>query len=441
MGQNPYTNPKVKPLILPDYDEFGVEVKPNARGKTQSSDTYHTGKFIAKVIERNEANRNFRMFGPDETDSNRLSAVYEATKKQFMGEQSDDDEAMLAQDGRVMEMLSEHQCEGLLEGYLLAGGHGLINSYEAFIHIISSMFNQHAKWLEVCRNIEWRNKLSSLNILLASHVWRQDHNGFTHQDPGFLQHAATKKPEVVRIYLPPDTNCLLSCMHHCLETKHYVNVMVGGKHAAPQWLSVEEARVHCASGISIWEWASNDKGSQPDLIMACAGDVPTLEALAATQILREHMPKLRVRFVNVVDLMRLCEPEQHPHGMSQSKFCSIFGKTSIPVLFNFHAYPQLIEKLVFDRDKNGNFKVKGYREEGTITTPFDMCVLNGIDRFTLVKDVCDMVENQCANADEETKWTAPYLRQDMSGKLMKHRTYINEHGIDMDEVLNWEWKN
>lgn len=441
MGQNPFTNPKIKPLILPEYSQFGVDVKPTQRGQIQSSDMYQTGKFLAEVIRLNESSRSFRMFGPDETASNRLQAVYEVTKKQWMGEQRDGDDAFLAQDGRLMEVLSEHLCEGMLEGYILSGGHGLLNSYEAFIHIISSMFNQHAKWLEVCNKIAWRNELSSLNIILSSHVWRQDHNGFTHQDPGFLQHVATKKPEIVRIYLPPDTNCLLATMHHCLATRHKVNVVVAGKHPAPQWLSVEEAAHHCQAGIGIWEWASNDKGCEPDVVLACAGDVPTLEALAAAQILRTRLPKLRVRFVNVVDVMRLSQPEEHPHGLSHTKFDAIFAKEDIPVLFNFHAYPLLIDKLVFDRKNDGNFKVNGYKEEGTITTPFDMAVLNGIDRYNVVKDVCDIVMNKCRNVDEETRWTSDYVRQDMSRILMKHRAYICEHGVDIPEVLEWEWKN
>jgi xylulose-5-phosphate/fructose-6-phosphate phosphoketolase len=348
-----------------------------------------------------------------------------------------EDDGLLAQEGRVMEMLSEHQCEGWLEGYLLTGGHGFFSSYEAFIHIISSMFNQHAKWLKTTREIGWRNPISSLNILLASHVWRQDHNGFTHQDPGFLQHVATKKPEIIRIYLPPDANCLLSCVHHCLHSRHYVNVMVAGKHPGPQWLTVDEARAHCTAGVSIWEWASNDKGYEPDIVMACAGDVPTLEALAATAILRKQLPNLKVRFVNCVDLMRLSPKDDHPHGLSNKAFDSIFTKDK-PVLFNFHAYPELVEKLVYDRT-NHNFKVKGYCEEGTITTAFDMGVLNGIDRFHLVMDVCDLIENKCDNVDDTTRWTASYVRQEMQEALVRHKKYIYEFGVDMDEVAEWKW--
>jgi xylulose-5-phosphate/fructose-6-phosphate phosphoketolase len=436
MGMNPYTNPQVKPLVLPDFENYGLIVEPSKRGQLKASDTYTTGVFLRDVIIKNKLNKNFRLFGPDETASNKLHAVFEATNKQWMGELYDSDENM-AQEGRVMEMLSEHQCEGWLEGYLLTGGHGLINSYEAFIHIISSMFNQHAKWLKMTREIEWRHKLASLNILLASHVWRQDHNGFTHQDPGFLQHVSTKKPEIVRIYLPPDANCLLSCMHHCLQSRHYVNVMVAGKHPAPQWLTIDEAREHCSAGIGIWEWASNDRGHEPDFIMACAGDVPTLEALAATWYLRKALPDLKIRFVNVVDIMRLCTPEDHPHGLSNAAYGSIFTKEK-PVLFNFHAYPQMVEKLIFDR-KNRNFLVRGYVEEGTISTAFDMCVMNRVDRFHLVQDACDIVENQCQNVNEKTRWSAAYLRQDMKQKLVAHKKYIEDNGVDMDEVEDWEW--
>ena len=436
IGMNPYTNPQVKPLVLPDFADYGLMVDVNARGKIKDSDTYQTGRFLRDVIKKNEATKNFRIFGPDETASNRLHAVFEVTNKQWMGEYASQDDT-LAQEGRVMEMLSEHKCEGWLEGYLLTGGHGLLNSYEAFIHIISSMFNQHAKWLKMCNEIGWRNKLASLNILLASHVWRQDHNGFTHQDPGFLQHVATKKPEIVRIYLPPDANCLLSVMHHCLKSRHYVNVITAGKHPAPQWLTIEEARTHCTDGIGIWEWASNDKGHEPDLIMACAGDVPTLEALAAVSILRDKLPKLRVRFVNVVDLMRLTSPEQHPHGLSDVTFNSIFTKNK-PVIFNFHAYPDLVHKLIFGR-KNRNFHVRGYKEEGTISTAFDMCVMNGVDRLHLVQDACDLIENDCDNVDESTKWSASYLRQEMKQMLVKHEHYIHEFGVDMPEISDWEW--
>jgi xylulose-5-phosphate/fructose-6-phosphate phosphoketolase len=437
MGNNQYTNPIFKPLILPDFEDYGVDVDPNDRSAVMASDTYQTGVFLRDVIVANAPHRNFRIFAPDELASNRVHAVLEVTKKQWMGEYCETDDDTLAQDGRVMEMLSEHQCEGWLEGYLLTGGHGLFTSYEAFIHIISSMFNQHAKWLKVTRGITWRNPIASLNILLASHVWRQDHNGFTHQDPGFLQHVAAKKPEIVRIYLPPDANCLLSCMHHCLHSRHYVNVLVAGKHSSPQWLTVDEARAHCTAGVSIWEWASNDKGCEPDIVMACAGDVPTLEALAATSMLHKRLPDLKIRFVNCVDLMRLSPPEDHPHGLSHTAFDALFTKDK-PVLFNFHAYPQLLEKLVYDRT-NHNFKVKGYCEEGTLTTPFDVCVLNGIDRFRLVMDVCDIIENNCCTVDQKTLWTASYVRQEMHEMLVKHRKFIRDFGVDIDEVSEWKW--
>ncbi len=437
MGNNPYTNPVIKPLILPDFEEYGVKVDPKVRGGIMASDCYQAGLFLRDVITANAPHRNFRIFGPDETASNKLHAVFEVTKKQWMADVIKEDDGLLAQEGRVMEMLSEHQCEGWLEGYLLTGGHGFLSSYEAFIHIISSMFNQHAKWLKTTREIGWRNPISSLNILLASHVWRQDHNGFTHQDPGFLQHVATKKPEIIRIYLPPDANCLLSCVHHCLHSRHYVNVLVAGKHPGPQWLTVDEARAHCTAGVSIWQWASNDKGCEPDIVLACAGDVPTLEALAATSILRTRLPNLKVRFVNCVDLMRLSPKDDHPHGLTHAAFDSIFTKEK-PVLFNFHAYPELVEKLVYDRT-NHNFKVKGYCEEGTITTAFDMGVLNGIDRFHLVMDVCDMIENECNNVDETTRWTAAYVRQEMQQALVQHKKFIYEFGIDMEEIAEWKW--
>jgi len=434
MGSNYYTNPMVKPLVLPDFAEYGI-ADPK-RGEVFASDTGHLGLFLRDIIKMNEKSRNFRIFGPDETASNRLQAVFEVTKKQWMAEITDLDDN-LAQDGRILEMLSEHQCEGWLEGYLLTGGHGLLSSYEAFIHIISSMFNQHAKWLKMCNEISWRNQLSSLNILLSSHCWRQDHNGFSHQDPGFIGHVATKRPEIVRIYLPPDANCLLSVMHHCLASKNYVNVTIAGKHDAPQWLTVEEARAHCTQGLGIWDWASNDKGYEPDIIMASAGDVPTLEALAATTILRKAMPNLKIRFVNVVDLMRLSPPEEHPHGLSHTNFDSLFTKSK-PVVFAFHAYPHMVEKLVYSR-ANRNFKIKGYKEEGTISTAFDMTVMNELDRFHLVKEACDFIENKCTSVDSETKWTAAYLRQDMDKLLVKHKEYICEYGVDMDEITQWKW--
>jgi xylulose-5-phosphate/fructose-6-phosphate phosphoketolase len=388
------------------------------------------GKFIRDVIKLNLDKRNFRLFGPDETLSNKLNAVFEVTNRQWEAETIDIDE-FLKKDGRVMEMLSEHQCEGWLEGYLLTGRHGLFNCYEAFIHIIDSMFNQHAKWLKVTAELPWRKKIPSLNILLASHVWRQDHNGFTHQDPGFIDHVVNKKASVVRVYLPPDANCLLSVMDHCLRSRHYVNVIVAGKHPSPQWLSMDEAIVHCTKGIGIWEWAGNDEGGEPDVVMACAGDVPTLETLAAVSILRKKIPDLKIRVVNVVDLMKLQPESEHPHGLSDKDFDALFTKNK-PVIFGFHAYPWLIHRLTYRRTNHHNIHVRGYKEEGTITTPFDMTVLNQLDRFDLVQDVIDRLP--------QLNDKAAYLKQEMKDKLIEHKIYIRQNGIDMPEIRNWEWK-
>jgi len=435
MGNNPYTNPHYKPLLLPDYADFGIEDP--ERGTVMSSDATHLGYFLKRVIELNAKSRNFRIFGPDETKSNRLGAVFDVTTKQFLGERREGDDRM-SSDGRVMEMLSEHQCEGWLEGYVLTGGHGLINSYEAFIHIITSMFNQHCKWMKMCQEISWRNNLPSLNILLSSHVWRQDHNGFTHQDPGFLGHVVSKKPTIIRIYLPPDANCLLSTFHHCLSTEHKINVVVCGKHEAPQWLSLQEAHTHCATGIGIWPWASNDKGREPDIIMASAGDVPTLEALAATSILRKKLPRLIIRFVNVVNLMKLCPRSAHPHGLSDNHFDSIFT-TKKPVIFAFHGVPHLVEKLVYKR-RGRNFYVKGYEEQGSISTAFDMTVMNKMDRFHLVIDVCNKIEHQLFDKlSNETKYAAVYLRQEMESMLLMHKKNIDTNGVDMEEISGWKW--
>ena len=347
------------------------------------------GGFLRDVTKLNEAQRNFRVFGPDETLSNRLNAVFEATNRQWEAETLKSDE-FLANKGRVMEVLSEHQCEGWLEGYLLTGRHGLFNCYEAFIHIVDSMFNQHAKWLKVTAGLPWRRKIASLNYLLASHVWRQDHNGFTHQDPGFIDHVMNKKAAIVRVYLPPDANCLLSVMDHCLRSRHYVNVVVAGKHPAPQWLDMDTAVDHCTTGIGIWPWASNDKGSEPDVVMACAGDVPTLETLAAVSILRKELPSLKIRVVNVVDLMKLQPNTEHPHGLSDKDFDSLFT-TDKPIIFAFHGYPWLIHRLTYRRNNHHGIHVRGYKEEGTITTAFDMTVLNDLDRFHLAQDVVDRV--------------------------------------------------
>jgi xylulose-5-phosphate/fructose-6-phosphate phosphoketolase len=431
MGANPHANggSLLKDLFLPDFRNYVVPV--TSPGTVHESDTMILGKFLRDVIRLNESQRNFRIFGPDETLSNKLNAVFEATNRQWEGDQLPTDE-FLASDGRVMEMLSEHQCEGWLEGYLLTGRHGLFNSYEAFIHIVDSMFNQHAKWLKVTREIPWRRKIASLNYLLASHVWRQDHNGFTHQDPGFIDLVVNKKAEVVRVYLPPDANCLLSVMDHCLRSRHYVNVVIAGKHPAPQWLDMPSAIMHCSRGIGIWTWASNDANCEPDVVMACAGDVPTLETLAAVSILRQSLPDLKIRVVNVVDLMRLQSSTEHPHGLDDMAFDLLFTENK-PVIFAFHGYPWLIHRLTYKRTNHRNIHVRGYKEEGTITTPFDMTVLNELDRYHLVQDVIDrlpQLRNQMA-----------YLKQEMQDKLIAHRQYINTYGQDMPEVRNWTWEN
>ena len=429
MGANPHANGGLllKDLMMPDFRTFAVKV--DEPGDALASDTLVLGDFLAEVIRLNMEERNFRVFGPDETLSNRLDAIFKATNRQWQADRLDTDE-FLAHDGRVMEVLSEHQCEGWLEGYLLTGRHGLFNSYEAFVHIVDSMFNQHAKWLKVTAGLPWRRKIASLNYLLSSHVWRQDHNGFTHQDPGFIDHVANKKAEIVRIYLPPDANCLLSTMDHCLRSRHYVNVIVAGKHPAPQWLDMEEAVLHCTKGIGIWTWASNDKGKEPDVVMACAGDVPTLEILAATSILRERIPELLIRVVNVVDLMKLQPSTEHPHGMSDYDFDLLFTKGK-PVIFAYHGYPLLIHRLTYKRTNHRNIHVRGYKEEGTITTPFDMTVLNDMDRYHLVMDVIarlPQLGEKCA-----------YLKQEMEDNLIRHKAYIDQEGIDMPEVLNWKW--
>jgi xylulose-5-phosphate/fructose-6-phosphate phosphoketolase len=430
MGANPHANGGLllEDLVMPDFCAYGLDLP--ARGDTGPGDTLVLGRFIRDVIQMNMKKRNFRLFGPDETLSNKLNAVFETTNRQWEGETMDTDE-FLKKEGRVMEMLSEHQCEGWLEGYLLTGRHGLFNCYEAFIHIIDSMFNQHAKWLKVTAGLPWRRKLASLNILLASHVWRQDHNGFTHQDPGFIDHVVNKKASVVRVYLPPDANCLLSVMDHCLKSRHYVNVVVAGKHPSPQWLTMNEAVVHCTKGIGIWEWASNDAGQEPDVVMACAGDVPTLETLAAITILRKKLPELKIRLVNVVDLMKLQPETEHPHGLSDKDFDALFTKDK-PVIFAFHAYPWLIHKLTYRRTNHNNIHVRGYKEEGTITTPFDMTVMNDMDRFNLVQDVIDRLP--------QLNDKAAYLKQEMKDKLIEHKIYIRKNGMDMPEVRDWKWK-
>lgn len=427
MGANLHTNGGLllRELILPDFRQYTANV--SNHGVTGEGDVHVTGRFLRDIIALNS--ENFRLFGPDETVSNKLEAVFEVTDRQWNTEIRLNDEYLAAK-GRVMEMLSEHQCEGWLEGYLLTGRHGVFNCYEAFIHIVDSMFNQHAKWLKMTSEIPWRRKISSLNILLTSTVWRQDHNGFTHQDPGFIDHVINKKSEIVRVYLPPDSNCLLSVMDHCLRSKHYVNVMVAGKHPSPQWLSVDEAVDHCTRGLGIWDWASNDQDGEPDVVMACCGDVPTLETLAAVSILREHFSDLKIRVINVVDLMKLERQSSHPHGLSDHDFDALFT-TNKPVIFAFHGYPWLIHRLTYNRANNNNIHVRGYIEEGTITTSFDMTVLNEMDRFHLAMDVIDRLANIGSKG--------LYLKQKLMDKLVEHKEYICTYGLDMPEIRNWRW--
>jgi xylulose-5-phosphate/fructose-6-phosphate phosphoketolase len=429
MGANPHANGGIllRDLSMPNFRDYAVAV--SAPGMAGIGDARVLGHFLRDVLTLNLEQHNFRIFGPDETISNGLEAVFEATNRQWQAPLAPNDE-FLAQSGRVMEMLSEHQCEGWLEGYLLTGRHGLFNCYEAFIHIVDSMFNQHAKWLKVSAQLPWRRKIASLNYLLASHVWRQDHNGFTHQDPGFIDHVVNKKAEVVRVYLPPDANCLLSVMDHCLRSRHYVNVVVAGKHPAPQWLSMDAAVEHCTAGIGIWQWASNDLGVTPDVVMACAGDVPTLETLAAVSLMREHLPALKVRVVNVVDLMKLQPDSEHPHGLGDADFDAIFTIDK-PIIFAFHGYPWLIHRLTYRRNNHHNLHVRGYKEEGTITTAFDMTVLNDLDRFHLVIDAIDRLPQTGADGAA--------LQRRLQQKLIEHKRYIRERGEDMPEIRNWAW--
>jgi len=429
MGANPHANGGrlLRDLELPDFRDYAVEVeKP---GATASEATRVLGGWLRDVMRANEGAANFRVFGPDETASNRLGALLEETNRAWMAERRDGDDH-LSPDGRVMEILSEHLCQGWLEGYLLTGRHGLFNCYEAFIHIVDSMFNQHAKWLKVTRAIPWRRPIASLNYLLSSHVWRQDHNGFSHQDPGFIDHVVNKKAEIVRVYLPPDANCLLSVADHCLRSRDYVNVIVAGKQPSLDYLSMDEAIIHCTRGIGIWEWASTENGAEPDVVLACAGDIPTLETLAAAALLREHLPDLRVRLVNVVDLMRLQPTSQHPHGLPDAEFDALFT-TSQPVIFAYHGYPSLIHRLTYRRTNHRNLHVRGYQEEGTTTTPFDMVMLNDLDRFHLVMDVIDRVPHLGE--------TAAALRQQMSDDRLRHRAYTREHGDDSPDVRDWTW--
>ena len=429
MGANPHANGGhlLRDLRMPDFRDY--EVKVPFPGAVEAQDMTAMGSFVRDIYKLNEAERNFRAFGPDETASNRLSPVFEVTDRAWNGDTWDIDDH-LAPDGRVMDsMLSEHVCQGMLEGYLLTGRHGFFNSYEAFIRIVDSMFSQHAKWLKVCNQLPWRADIASLNYVLASNVWQQDHNGFTHQDPGFLDHVANKKADVVRLYLPPDANCLLSCFDHCIRSRNYVNVIVASKHPRPQWLTMEQAVKHCTQGIGIWQWASTDEGAEPDIVMACCGDTPTLETLAAVTILRDAFPELKIRVVNVVDLMRLQSEEQHPHGLSQQEYNAIFTADK-PIVFAFHGYPSLIHELTYKR-VNKNIHVRGYIEEGTITTPFDMRVLNRLDRFNLVQTAVYNLP-QLGNR-------GAYLIQQMKDKLVEHKQFIAKYGVDLPEVAEWKW--
>lgn len=431
MSANPHANGGLlrRPLRLPDFTTYAVPVTQPGHGEAES--TRIMGAFLRDVLRANEDARNFRIFGPDETNSNRLNAVFEVTDRAWEAEILPDDDH-LASGGRIIEILSEHTCQGLLEGYLLTGRHGLFSCYEAFIHIVDSMVNQHAKWLKTSRAVPWRQPISSLNYLLTSHVWRQDHNGFSHQDPGFIDHVVNKKADIVRVYLPPDANTLLFVTDHCLRSWDRINVIVAGKQPQPQWLDMDAAIKHCTQGIGIWEWASNDRGSTPDVVMVCAGDVPTMETLAAVDMLRHHLPDVRVRVINVVDLMALMPKSQHPHGLTDHDFDTLFTPDK-PVIFNYHGYPSLIHRLIYKRTNAANFHVRGFNEEGTTTTPFDMAVRNRIDRLHLVGDVVDYVPNLGA--------AAAYVKQAVRDKLIEHERYIAAHGKDMPEITGWEWSS
>jgi xylulose-5-phosphate/fructose-6-phosphate phosphoketolase len=429
MGANPHANGGMllKDLVMPDFRNYAVPVaKP---GTETAESTRILGAFLRDLMKLNLESRNFRVFGPDETASNRLDALYQVTDKAWMEPLLPTDDH-LSPDGRVMEVLSEHMCQGWLEGYLLTGRHGFFSCYESFIHIVDSMFNQHAKWLNSTRHIAWRRPIASLNYLLTSHVWRQDHNGFSHQDPGFIDFVMNKKADVTRVYLPPDANCLLSVADHCLRSRHYVNVIVAGKQPELQWLDMDAAIEHCTNGLGVWSWASNDQGAEPDVVMACAGDVPTLETLAAVDLLRQHFPDLKIRVVNVVDLMTLQPSSEHPHGLSDREFDSMFG-TDKPIIFAYHGYPWLIHRLTYRRAAHNNLHVRGFKEEGTTTTPFDMTVRNDLDRFHLAGDVVDWVPR--------LQRVGTHFKQFLRDKLVEHKQYVHEHGDDLPEVKNWSW--
>lgn len=430
MGANPHANGGLvlRDLVMPDFRDYAVKVARPGSGNSEA--TRVLGRFLRDIMKLNAQAQNFRVFGPDETASNRLDALYEVTSKILMMRLLATDEH-LSSEGRVMEVLSEHMCQGWLEGYLLTGRHGFFSCYEAFIHIVDSMFNQHAKWLKTTRNIPWRRPVASLNYLLTSHVWRQDHNGLSHQDPGFIDHVVNKKADVVRVYLPPDTNTLLSVADHCLRSRHYVNVIVAGKQPALQWLDMASAIRHCSTGIGIWDWASNDQGSEPDVVMASAGDVPTLEALAGVDLLRKHFRDIRIRFINVVDLMTLQPSSEHPHGLSDHEFDSMFTADK-PVIFAYHGYPWLIHRLTYRRNGHSNLHVRGYKEEGTTTTPFDIAVMNEIDRYHLAGDVVDRVPR--------LHRIGAHFKQLLRDKLIDHQQYVMEHGDDLPEIKNWKWE-